>query len=184
MPRENRRKEFTKMTVDPDIIDAQWRPIAARTARPVAPPFQAVRNAESVAGTSHPRRPAAGRSDAAPDPILSDAWPTLAAAMHRYEQNVAEEFTREAYHRVSAGIIRHDARKRLAARAAELNIRPFDAQLLIACAVRQWSLDKGAVKKPIGKSFRDSVSSSWRRMALLAILAGVLDAILIWQMNH
>jgi hypothetical protein len=175
------------MSFDPDIIDAQWRPIDGRASKRTGPPFQAVGSADGVqAGNVPPRarRTAAPGSEFPRDSILGERWPTLAAAMNRYEQNVAEEFAREAYHRVSAGIIRHDARKGLGARAAELKIRPFDAQLLIACALRKWSEDQGTVAKPSCAPLSAGAPSCWRRLGVLVALAGILDAILIWRMNH
>ncbi len=155
------------MTIDPDIIEAQWKPVDARLR-------------SGAATTSVP--PVAPNS--APG-ILDDRWPMLAAAMQRYRQNVAEEFTREAYGRVAAGIIRFDDRKRLAALAQQMEIRPFDAQLLIACAVRQWSVDRTGEKAVPSKkiSLHPKHRSAWRKLTLMVILAAALDVVLIWRLT-
>ena len=76
-----------------------------------------------------------------PGGILAERWPSLGRALSRYAQGTAEYYTRMAYAAVAAGLIRHDDRQRLAAEAEALGIRAVDAQLLIACAIRQWALD-------------------------------------------
>jgi len=149
------------MAYDPNIIEAQWKPVTPPTRRP---------------GRPAQRRPVA-------DGILADRWPALAAAMGQYQQTVAEAFTREAYEHVTAGIIRLDARRHLAARAAELDIRPFDAQLLIACAVRQWALDREAVGVSGAPVAPGRKAWPWRRLAWLVLTAAALDAALIWGLG-
>ena len=117
--------------------------------------------------------------------VLQERWPTLATAMGRYEQNVAEAFSQEAYAAVEGGLIRLDARKRLATRAGKVGIRPFDAQLLIACAIRQWALDHRYDPMPTRQAPRLSYEYSawrngWMRFAIVAGMAVCLDGIIIW----
>jgi hypothetical protein len=118
--------------------------------------------------------------------ILSERWPTLARALGCYQQNTAENFTRLAYDRVSAGIIRLDERQLLAHEAEQLGIRPFDAQLLIACAIRQWALDHAYDATPsyeapaLSFEYR-SWHQAWVRVALILFTAVILDGIIIWK---
>ncbi len=112
--------------------------------------------------------------------IISDRWPTLSAAMSRYHRATAEKFSGAAYAQVTAGLIRLDDRRRLAALAENLGIRPFDAQLLIACAIRQWALDHRADTRPnpeaphLSFEYR-SWRHAWVRFGLIATLAFMLD---------
>jgi hypothetical protein len=106
--------------------------------------------------------------------------------MGRYQQQTAEEFSRMAYDAVNAGIIRLSQRRKLAAAAEVLGIRPFDAQLLIACALRQWSLDRAYDPTPSRQAPALSFEyKSWSRMclrfALIVSTAFILDAIIIWH---
>ncbi|GEM_PF-1972602 len=124
-----------------------------------------------------------GAEDAAGG-ILAERWPTLAGAMSRYKQNVAESFTTMAYECVQAGIIRLDDRRKLAAEAAALGIRDFDAQLLMACAVRQWSLDRHYDPEPTREapalSFEyKSWNKAWLRFAIVVGAALSIDLVLI-----
>ena len=108
----------------------------------------------------------------------------LAAAMKCYRQNVAEQFTAEAYQCVKSGIIRLSDRKRLAGRAADLNIRPFDAQLLIACAIRQASLDQAEAGADAGISETGPIRRrTYWRLALLLAAAALMDAVLVWSLH-
>jgi len=118
--------------------------------------------------------------------ILAENWPTLATAMGRYEQNRAEAFTRQAYDCVFSGLIRLEDRQRLSAVASDMGIRPFDAQLLIACAVRQWSLDHIFDTTPDRQAPKLSAeyrnwSRVWLRFGIVAGLAITLDWILLWN---
>ena len=118
--------------------------------------------------------------------IVGERWPTLARALGQYEQNVAEQFSRTAYDRVEAGIIRLNDRRDLAAAAEELGIRSFDAQLLIACAIRKWALDHtyDAMPSPHepALSFEyQAWGKLWVRLALVACTAVILDGMIIWK---
>jgi hypothetical protein len=106
--------------------------------------------------------------------------------MSRYHQSTAEEFTRLAYEAVEGGLIRHADRQRLAARAAEMGIRDFDAQLLIACAVRQWALDRRYDPRPSLAAPRlsfeyKSWGRAWVRVAILLGVAAAVDAVILWK---
>ncbi len=149
-----------------------------------APPHSALRDST---GTESPE---AGKEAPRASPlaagILADSWPTLARALGRYEQNTAERFTRLAYDLVRAGIIRQSDRARLAAAAEELSLRPFDAQLLIACAIRQWALDRRYDASPSphapALSFEYKAwSRLWVRLALVFCTAAILDGIILWK---
>jgi len=118
--------------------------------------------------------------------ILADRWPSLATAMSRYHQSTAEAFTKAAYEAVEAGLIRHADRQRLAEKAAEMGIRDFDAQLLIACAVRQWALDRRYDARPSlaapKLSFEyKSWRRAWMRVAILLGTAAAVDALVLWK---
>ena len=124
------------------------------------------------------------RANTAPASILHERWPTIGQAMNRYEQNVAEAFTRAAYDCVQAGVIRLEDRRRLADQAADVGIREFDAQLLIACAVRQWSLDRRYDPSPSRNAPRlsfeyRSVSKAWWRVGSVIGAALGIDLIFI-----
>lgn len=119
--------------------------------------------------------------------ILHDRWPSLAAAMGQYQQNLAEEFSRRVYACVHEGLISGSDRRRLAREAADLGLRSFDAQLVIACAIRQWSLDQPARRrKPISQmrfpSRRPIVHKLWFRVAIIGLMALLIDTtiIMLW----
>lgn len=117
---------------------------------------------------------------------LPPRWPMLTAALDRYHQNVAEAFSREAYDCVMSGLIRRQERQRLGQRAEELGIRPFDAQLLLACAIRQWVLDQAYHSRPSREAPRLSFEyrawgKIWIRRAILVGLALSLDGVLLWH---
>jgi hypothetical protein len=106
--------------------------------------------------------------------------------MGRYEQKVAERFSQAAYDRVEAGVIRLESRRELAALADELNIRPFDAQLLIACAVRKYALDHAYDAAPSKHAPALSFEYKawhrlWPRLAVVACTAAILDGLIIWK---
>lgn len=118
--------------------------------------------------------------------ILGERWPALGRALNRYQQATAERFSRLAYDAVEAGLIRHDDRQRLAAAAEDLGLRPFDAQLLIACAIRQWALDHQYDPTPTLEAPALSFEyRAWRRVwtrsALVIGTAAVLDLIILWK---
>jgi hypothetical protein len=118
--------------------------------------------------------------------ILADRWPTLARALGRYEHATADRFSTEAYLAVTAGIIRLDDRRRLAKLADTLAIRPFDAQLLIACAVRRWALDHHYDPTPTrhapALSFEyKAYARTWLRLGIVAATAAILDGMIIWK---
>ena len=121
--------------------------------------------------------------------ILAKNWPTLASAMGRYEKNRAEAFTRQAYDCVFSGLIRLEDRQRLAAAAEDIGIRPFDAQLLIACAIRQWSLDHIFDNTPdlqapkLSAEYRNW-KRVWMRFGIVVALVITLDTILLWNWLH
>jgi hypothetical protein len=118
--------------------------------------------------------------------ILAERWPTVSRAIGSYQQGLAERFTRLAYDRISAGVIRLDDRRDLAAAAEDLGIRAFDAQLLIACAVRQWALDRRFDPSPsqnapaLSPEYR-AWRRVWSRVALVIVLAMALDGIILWK---
>ena len=118
--------------------------------------------------------------------ILAERWPSLARALSRYEQSTAERFSQFAYDCVNAGIIRLDDRKRLAAEAEAAGIRPFDAQLLIACAIREWALDHAYDSAPspdapeLSFEFR-AWHRLWVRLAIVFGFAIAMDMIIIWK---
>jgi len=118
--------------------------------------------------------------------VLSENWPTLARALSRYEQSTAEHFSQSAYDCVSGGIIRLDERKRLAAEAETVGIRPFDAQLLIACAIRQWAMDHQYDSSPSPDAPKLSFEyrawhKVWLRIGVVLGMAVALDTIIIWK---
>ncbi len=118
--------------------------------------------------------------------IVAERWPTLGRAIGRYEQNVAEGFSKVAYESITGGIIRLDDRRRLASAAKEFGIRDFDAQLLIACAIRKWALDHAYDAVP---SRREPALSfeykAWHklclRLSLVVCTAIILDGLIIWK---
>jgi hypothetical protein len=91
------------------------------------------------------------------------------------------------------GLIRLDDRRRLAARAQELGIRPFDAQLLLACAIRHATIAKAYPTHPtyayhpvvspaapkLSFEYR-SWTRAWLRFAILTGTALAVDAVLLW----
>jgi hypothetical protein len=116
--------------------------------------------------------------------VIAAHWPTLARAMSNYTQETAAQFSAMAYDAVSEGLIRLDDRQRLAAAAKDLGIKDFDAQLLIACAVRKWSLDHHYDPTPTPDAPALSLEyKSYKRMmlraALFLSLAALIDLILI-----
>lgn len=118
--------------------------------------------------------------------VIAEQWPTIAHAMGRYEQNRAEAFSRMAYEVVEAGLIRLDDRQRLARAAAEMGFRDFDAQLLIACAVRRWALDRRYDARPSRSAPKLSFEyRSWHRMWMRSLLmlgtAIAIDGIILWK---
>src|SRR6185369_13269727 len=117
--------------------------------------------------------------------VLTEQWPSLARAMSQYEEGTAAHFSALAYDAVNEGMIRLEDRDRLADAARDMGIRPFDAQLLIACAIRKWSLDHRYDPTPTltapklsfeYKSFRKVCL----RVAILLSFAAVLDLIVIF----
>lgn len=118
--------------------------------------------------------------------ILGERWPTLGAALHGYERGTAEAFSRAAYDAVEKGLIRYSDRQRLAAYAEEVGIRSFDAQLLIACAVRQWALDHQYDATPSRKAPQLSAEYRawrrvWMRIGLVLGTAAAMDLIILWK---
>lgn len=118
--------------------------------------------------------------------ILSERWPSLGRALGRYQRETAERFSQQAYDAITAGLIRLDDRQRLAAEAGRLGIRPFDAQLLIACAIREWAMDHHYDPSPSPDapklSFEyKSWSRVWMRIAIVIGMAVGLDAVVIWK---
>lgn len=128
-------------------------------------------------------------ASAAPQPILAERWPTLSAAMRKYEENNAESFTRIAYDAVEDGLIRLDVRTALARTAADMGIREFDAHLLIACAIRQWHLDRRHDATPSRDAPRLSYEykawhRGWRRFAIVTTCAVIMDVIVLYHWLH
>jgi len=159
-----------------DIASASDLTSAASVAAAV-PQLQPARGAASSVAQ-------ADQSSAAEPSLLSERWPTLAVALGQYEHNVAETFTREAYDCVEMGLLRFDARRALAGRAETLGIRPFDAQLLIACAIRKWSLDHQYEPLPSLHAPKLSYEYAlwkkvWLRFTLVTATAIVVDYLVI-----
>jgi hypothetical protein len=100
----------------------------------------------------------------------------------------ADVFSQLAYRCVDSGIVRLDQRRQLARAAVRLGLRPFEAQLLIACAIRQKTLDEGpkpwhgrpAHDRAKLDSARPKRLSPWKTLALLAATAASLDVLLIY----
>ena len=118
--------------------------------------------------------------------VLTEQWPSLARAMSQYQEGTAEHFSSLAYDAVSGGLIRLQDRARLAEIADDLKIRPFDAQLLIACAIRKWALDHRYDATPTLRAPRLSFEyQTFRRVclrvAILVSFAAVLDLIVIFK---
>jgi hypothetical protein len=122
-------------------------------------------------------------------PILAERWPTLSAAMRQYETNQAESFTQIAYDAVEQGLIRLDERDRLSRVAEGMGIRDFDAQLLIACAIRKWHFDRREDGKPSKHAPRLSYEykawvQGWRRFAIVVAVAIAVDAFVLYHWLH
>ena len=118
--------------------------------------------------------------------VLQERWPALARAIGQYDRQVADDISNMAYDCVQAGIIRLDDRRRLARAAQAAGIRPFDAQLLIACALRQWVLDHAYDPTPSkdAPALSFEYKAWWRtrvRLGLVAALAVALEAIILWK---
>jgi hypothetical protein len=148
---------------------------------------ESLRDAQSAVGSMvGPPASTLERESVAVGGIIGERWPTLARSMGRYEQKVAESFSQAAYEMVTGGIIRLDDRRRLGAAAKEMGIRDFDAQLLIACAVRKWALDHSYDATPSrhepALSFEyQAWGKLWVRLALVACTAIILDGMIIWK---
>jgi len=115
--------------------------------------------------------------------LLADRWPALLKAMQDYKKQVADDFSQLAYRHVTEGIIRYDDRRRLAKASARAGIRPFDAQILIACAVRQWTLDQGIERLRAPRPMPSANSRhafTWRTWTAAGLVALIADAFLIW----
>lgn len=118
--------------------------------------------------------------------ILAERWPSLGRAMTHYQQGVAEQFSRMAYDRVEMGLIRMEERQHLAAAAEDFGIKAFDAQLLIACAVRQWALDhrydaRPSRKAPVLSFEYKSWRRVWVRIGIVIGFAVALDGVILWK---
>ena len=111
-----------------------------------------------------------------PEPLAAK-WPGLGDALVAYQRNVAAAFAEEAYWSVEEGVIRMEERQRLAARGRQLGLRPFDAELLIACALRDWAADhpgrrwKRAAQKKAG--------GLWKLWVGAAVAAIIMDAVVV-----
>jgi hypothetical protein len=100
----------------------------------------------------------------------------------------ADIFSEIAYRCVSDGIVRLEDRRQLARAAAHLGLRPFEAQLLIACAIRQKTIDEGprkwrrhfAENRPRADVGRSRRTRFWKSLTLLAATAAALDTLLIY----
>ena len=118
--------------------------------------------------------------------IVSTRWPTLGRALGRYDRGMAERFSRLAYARIEGGVIRLEDRRQLGRQAEKLGIRPFDAQLLIACAIRQWALDRSYDPRPSPTAPRLSAEfrawgRAWLRLGLILATAVALDLVIIYR---
>jgi len=102
------------------------------------------------------------------------------------ERKDMEIFSAIAYDAVEAGIIRLEERNRLAKEAQEMGMRAFDAQLLIACAIRQWVMDHQYDATPSKEAPKLSPEyrawrMSWARLWALAAITIVVEAIILWR---
>ena len=118
--------------------------------------------------------------------IFGGHWAALSAAIEGHQKNAAEKFCQAAYDRVEAGLIRLDDRRALAAEARELGIRDFDAQLLIACAIRKWALDRRYDPSPNPHAPRLSFEykawrGAWMRFAVIMGTALSFDAVILYH---
>ncbi|MCL2647478.1 MAG: hypothetical protein FWD61_10825 [Phycisphaerales bacterium] len=124
---------------------------------------------------------------------VAQRWPVLRRGIGligggggQYERKDMEIFSSKAYDAVEAGIIRLEERNRLAKEAQEMGIRAFDAQLLIACAVRQWVLDHRYDTTPSKEAPALSFEyrawrMSWARLWALAGITVVIEGIILWR---
>ncbi len=140
--------------------------------------------------TQHPAPPEISDPDLRPqsaaDSPIHRRWPALAGAIGSQNRAAADAFSRAAYDCVESGIIRQHDRRRLSGLAGDLAIRPFDAQLLIACALRQWVLDRRYDSAPSRDAPALSFEyQSWKRVctriSLVFIFAITLDAVILWK---
>jgi hypothetical protein len=115
--------------------------------------------------------------------------PTIdSAAAPAGPQHPADVFTGLAYASVSNGIVRMEDRHRLARAAVRLGLRPFEAQLLIACAIRQKTLEEGPRVRqspPAARPARKAATagrraSFWKPLGALIALAASLDTLVIY----
>ena len=115
------------------------------------------------------------RRDDRPE-LLAARWPVLGAALASYQSNVAAAFAEEAYWCVEDGVIRMEERRRLEERAQMLGIRPFDAQLVMACAIRDWVFDHGPRRrKPVVRQG----GGAWRWWVAALVAALVMDVVVV-----
>jgi hypothetical protein len=75
---------------------------------------------------------------------------------------------------------------RAAAEAEDPGIKPFAAQTLIACAIRQWALDRKYDPRPSWKGARlpfeyRAWQRVWMRIRIVPGFAAAFDAIVIWK---
>jgi hypothetical protein len=84
------------------------------------------------------------RASFQPPTGLLARWPALAVAMRNYQERQALGFLDAVQAEIVNGLIPGAARRRLANRATDDGISPFDAQLLIACALREWKGEPSA----------------------------------------
>jgi len=136
------------------------------------------RHMVAIANTTSPQNGAQG--------VIAQHWPSISRAMSRYQENAAETFSRIAYDSVEAGLIRLDQRQKLAAVAEAMGIREFDAQLLIACAIRRWAMDRRYSAAPSrgapALSFEyHSWRRAWMRVGMILTTATIIDSIILWK---
>ncbi len=119
--------------------------------------------------------------------VFQKQWPLVGAALSQYQRHTAEAFCDQVYAAISHGLLRLDQRTALARQAESLGIRPFDAQLLIACTIRQWALDQGqSVGPPLraqddhpAGAARHKTRERWLRFLVMLLLAVALDVAII-----
>jgi hypothetical protein len=107
--------------------------------------------------------------------------------MQPHPVHPADAFSDLAYRCVDSGIVRLEDRRQLARAAVRLGLRPFEAQLLIACAIRQKTLDQGLKPRPaLTAHDRPKENPSprrlapWKTLAFLTATAASLDLLLIY----